>query len=293
MAGLEEQMEGVSRESLPEKEEVETTVEEKPTESEAQAKDEEGKTKDEGRTPENIYRETTRKLDKFRDDQQQFQRDVLNQITGMAEKIATNSTAPAAPAVKTLEDYSVAELSTIRNGLEKEDPRIAEIDTLIARRYVSDEVDSRVSAVTARQEVEHERKRAGELAQERFPDLNDETSEFYQKVDRKLRQMSPTLKENNPRIVLDTANEVAISEGVTAKTTRTLRSPDRPGANQRDNAKPAPKTKEEYIMPLEEAKRIAGKLKDAMGREFTDKEIDNIRKGHNDYHENRGMFTTG
>jgi hypothetical protein len=293
MADLNDQLKGVELDS-PTNEDVSEEVSEE-TKVSTDAETEEKAEKSE-RTPENVYRETVRKLEKYETDNRKFQQDVFAQLqdinTKILEKLGDVAKAPAAQA-KTIDDYSVAELTAHRDSLPENDPQRAQLDMVIADKIVNEKVDKRVAEATSQQRIENIRTEAIKEATQRYPDLAVNGSEFHRKVDARIRGMDEHYVRNNPRIVLDIANDVAIEEGIMAVSgRRTVRSPDKPGANKRDSAAPAPKEeKPELPMSEAEAQKIAKKLEKAMGRKFTKEEIQRIRENHSSYHQDRHLFT--
>jgi hypothetical protein len=293
MPNLEDQMKNVDLESLPKVDDVpEKSLEEEPEVDETKGESEDEKKE---RTPENVYRETARKLDKYKDDNQAFQQKLLAQqqefFAGILDKINTTQ-APADKPKASIEDYSVAELTAYRDGLEADNPQRGQLDTLIADKIVNEKVERKVSEFTGKQRNEDMRTKAVEEAVQRYPDLAVKGSDFRRKVDARIQQMDNNYVKSNYRVVLDVANDVAANEGIAAQTARkVIRPPDRPGANKRDSAKPVPKEKEELPMSEAEANKIAKSMKKALGRDFTKEEILEIRKNHADYHAHKHLYT--
>jgi hypothetical protein len=249
--------------------------------------DGDGDKEPEGRTIDNVYGELSRKQEVFQEKMMAKMGNILSTVTeALAAKPAGSQ------AQRTLEDYSVEELTAYRNNLPEDDPNRAGLDHTIADKIVDEKVRKQVQAITGRDRAESQRETAVTQAVERYPDLADEDSDFYQQVDAKIRKLDQSYVNANPRVVMDIANEVAIADGVKPTALRqTLRVPGKPNANRRDGGAPAPGTKVELKMSDQEARKIAKRLEGAMGRKFSDKEIQKIREDHQSYDENRNLFT--
>ena len=247
-----------------------------------------------GRTIDNVYGELSRKQEKTDENQRKFQENLMTQMGNLVREVTEKLSTPAAgtQAQKTLEDYSVAELTTYRDNLPAEDPQRAQMDSLIADKIVNQKVQEQVHKITGMDRMQVQRERVAVQAVDRYPDLADENSSFYQKVDARIRSLDPSYVDGNPRVAMDVANEVAIAEGISPTRARqTLRVPGKPSATRREGAAPAPQAKDELSMTTEEATRIAKKLEGALGKKFTKEQIEDIRKNHQSYHDNRSLFT--
>ena len=232
-----------------------------------------------GRTIDNVYGELSRK-------QEKFQSDMMSQMGNLVRDVTEKLNSPPAgqQGPRTVDDYSIAELTAYRDGLPAEDQQRPNLDSLIADKIVNEKVRQQVQEITGYDRLEAERGRAILQATERYPDLADEGSAFWGKVDSKIRSMSADYVNSNPRVVLDVANEVAIAEGVSPNRERTLvRVPGKPSANRADGSRPAPKDETKLKMTKDEAMKIAKKLENALGRKFTDEDIQRIREDHMDY----------
>lgn len=305
MSGLKDQFGGVDPKSLIGQETEDGVLEETDEDLELEegdspdgekAKDSEKAEDDDskGRTIDNVYGELSRKQEKADENQRQFQENLMTQMGNLVREVTDKlgTQVAGSQAQRTLEDYSVAELTAFRDKLPAEDPQRAQMDSLIADKIVNEKVHQQVQAITGRDRVQAQRERTVEQAVERYPDLADENSSFYQKVDARIRKLDPNYVDENPRVVMDVANEVAIAEGVSPTRARqTLRVPGKLSASRREGAAPAPKEKEELSMTTEEATRIAHKLEGALGKKFTKEQIQEIRKNHQSYSDNSSMFT--
>lgn len=294
MTGLRDQFEGVNRDSLAgqgkdndsleevTKEELESA---ESTELETDKGESEGDDS-EGRTIENVYGELSRKQEKADERQQAFQEQMINQMGQLVRDVTASRNDPPAgqQGPKAIGDYSVIELQAIQKDMAADDPQRAQIDALISDKVVDDKVRRQVQEITGQERTQAQREVVVLQAVERYPDLDNENSSFYQKVDQKIRALDPNYVARNPRAIMDVANEVAIAEGINPKQARTImRVPGRSGATKADGGRPAPKDEVESTMSEAEAIRIGKRLKGALGRDFTKEQIKTIREDHSDY----------
>lgn len=298
MAGLKDQFMSVDPKSLigqgSEDDVLESDADENSSETEVSSdgeNDESSENSEENesnsRTIDNVYGELTRK-------QNDFQEKILGEIGRLVSQVSDlASVKPAGPqGPKTLEDYSSAELTAYRDKLPAEDPQRENLSSAIANAIVNEKVQVAVNDITGRDRLQSQREAAVTEAIERYEDLADETSSFYQKVDAKVKSLDPNYVAANPRVVMDVANEVAIAAGINpTKARQVLRVPGKLSASKREGAAPAPENDDELLMSEKEARKIATSLKGALGRELTDKELLDIRKNHKSYYDNRSMFT--
>ena len=297
MTGLKDQFKGVNTESLT-VQDTEDILEEETEEYEVDTDvdtdvdtEDPVETKSKGRTIENVYGELTRKQKEDRDNLMSQISSLGNMVQTLTEQLSSKSTA-GAQGPKTLDDYSVADLTQYRDSLSADDPQRSQYDSLIADKIVNQKVVEQVHAITGRERMKSQRESAVTQAIERYPELRDESSSFYQKVDAKVRALPDDYKAANPRVVMDVANEVAIAEGINPSRVRqTLRVPGKPSATRRDGAPAAPASKPKLTMSDAEARAHAKKLEGAMGRKFTNEEIMKIRENHQSYSDNRNLFT--
>lgn len=247
----------------------------------------------EGRTIDNVHGEFSRKFGDIATRQGRFEDAVMRRLDDLASKISGRQPEQQQPKTK-LEDYSVAELTAYLNGLPADNPQRAQVEGVIADKIVNDKVRDAVKDITGREQAKAAKRESLRVAVERYPDLKDETSPFWQAVDRELRYRGDGYAQTNPNAVLDVANEMAQRMGVTAKRNirTTPRVPDRPGANRRDHAAPV-QSDEQFAMSEEDALKIAGKLEAALGRKFKPEEIKKIRENHASYKGAQNLFVRG
>lgn len=302
MPGLKDQLKSVSPESLaglgsendPQDEIVDEEVETEETEEVETEETETEEEESEGRTIDNVYGELTRKQEKAEEMQQKFNQSMLSQMGNLVENVTERLAAQPAgqQGPKTVEDYSVAELTAHRDSLPAEDPNRTQLDSVIADKIVNEKVRAQVQEITGMDRMQAQREAAALEAVERYPELADETSQFYRKVDQRIRSLDSAYVNANPRVAMDVANEVAIAQGVSPTQPRTrMVVPGKPNATRRDGGAPVPKAESKLKMSEAEAMKIAKSLEGALGRKFTKKEILEIRENHKSYDDNRGLFT--
>jgi hypothetical protein len=284
MSGLKDQFESVGAESLaatgddhliePETPQVDS--------QEATADDQAGK----GRTIDNVYGELSRKHERL-------EKTVTERLDRLFARLDSAPSRPETQQPKTLEDYSVDELTTHLNSLPPDSPQRPQVESAIAHRIVNDKVKTAVAEATGRERMNQSKREAIRVAKERYPDLGKEGSPFWNAVDRELRYRGEAFAQGNPNAVLDVANEVAARMGVSAQRNArtTVRVPERP-ANRRDGAAPV-QGDEQFVMTEQEANGIATRLEAALGRKFTQDEITKIRSDHASYHGAKNLFVRG
>jgi hypothetical protein len=282
---LREQLQGVTPPSDPPTEEQPIEDEylepNEPTEDADDGDDGESSEGGQGRPAENYYRELIRKSEEREE-----------RMLQMMERIADSSAAVRSEPVKksgdSLDDRSVEELEGLRDQVP-EDRRSA-FDAYLNKRRVTEEVESRMSALEQRTEVRTARQGAGQEAVNRYPDLADPTSDFAKKVNAKLRTLGRQYIDANPRAIVDVANEVAITEG------RQFRSqPGRRPKGSQANRSSTPVDNEsrgakgKQFQSKEETAKIAERLSRALprGKKF---DIDKINERANEYDQNRDLF---
>lgn len=263
--------------------ELEVEEDETPKGAEAEgSEDEDGK---DGRDLNNIYREFSRKQEKFQRAMQQQFRDTINELTTALRE--TRPSQPDKPSGNSLDDLSVDQLKNMR-GQVPEEQREAFNDYLM-ERIITDEVGKRTTQLTKNQTFELQRAKANQSAVDRYPQLKDKSSEFRSAVEAELRARGgKDYAQANPAAVLDVANEIAAQTGVRANVGTTVvrprRQPLQPSATRK--GKPV-QTKEEETMTDEQARAIAKRLEGATGVKF---DIQKIKERHKMYKDNQDLF---
>lgn len=246
----------------------------------------------EGRTIDNVHGEFSRKFGEISKQSQDFQNSIMRRLDDLASRISGRQPETQQPKTK-LEDYSVAELQAYMTALPADNPQRAQVEAVITDKIVNEKIDARVQDITGRERLKVTKREAVRVATERYPDLRNESTDFWKQVDQELRYRGDGYAQSNPNAVLDVANEVAQRMGVQAKRNvrTTVRVPDRP-ANRRDGAAPVQKD-EQFAMSEEEANQIAEKLETALGRKFKPEEIKRIRENHASYVGAKNLFVRG
>lgn len=299
MAGLNDFLEGV--ESVSPADEVDDNLTQDPEdELDADTDDPSADSDDEGsgeegegkggksRTPENIYREVSRKQDKMEADNRKFQEKVFGTLERITENLAKNS-APAEPDNANgdaLSKYSVTQLKELRAQVP--DEKREAFDEYVIERMVQDKIEARMSASEQARDASYTRKDTAQRAVDQFPDLLDTSSEFAKTVDRELRQRGKSYAENNPHALLDVASSVAVKMGIGRRAVTNPRLPVGGHATRR-NAAPNKGGADDLTMSRERANDLASRLEGALpkGKKFN---IDSIRKSAQEYSDNADLF---
>jgi len=228
----------------------------------------------------NLQREMDRKLEK---QQREFLASQERLMEKMLEKFSESSYRSSKPS--TLEEMSLAQLQSLRAeaaGLENVDPNtLKSIDDAIVNRRVQDTVDARLGSFTKEQRANMERDAAKAEALQKYPDLRNPQSEFYQKVDRYLQVRGEAYVKSNPQAVLDAAARIAVEEGI---------QPARAAVPNVARSRTAPKLDHEAEPDMENIKALAKIYKHRDGRPYTDEELKKIAKRKEAY--KNGKFLT-
>lgn len=178
-----------------------------------------------------------------------------------------------------LDRMSVAQLQQLRTTLQPDQQR--QLDDYLMPRIIRETVRSEVATANRSQAVDQARRQAGTQAATRYPDLMDPTSDFHQRVNARLMQLGRGYIDQNPRAVLDVANEVAIETGYAGRISRA-----QPTVANRSNQGPVPQQGPPAIN-----ERIANRLADAMpGRKFDPKRV---AEGIKFYQQNQDAIVRG
>lgn len=234
--------------------------------SEEGTDDESGTQKKQGRTIENVRGELLRKLR----EENETTRRLLNQVlqTIQSAPVPTQSKKP-----ETLDDLPVETLESQR-GQVPEDKR-AEFDSYLIKRRIDEGIRNGLTAVQEEQKYGDERRRANQIAVDRYPELSNRGSQFYAEVNRRLAALDPNHRKYNPRIVLNLAEDVASEQGIQPrKVTPRFRSTGAPSSVRSDKPASSKEAAPNVIGGDKEYDEIAEKLKHAMkGRPFNKERI--------------------
>lgn len=232
-----------------------------------------------GRDIENVRREMLRKMDnrfgEF-DNQMEQLMQAVSKLT--AQKPSTNGT-------DQLENMSADELAQLRSNVPEE--KLGEFDALVQQKRNKEYVDTRFQQLQMTQKTHTERHRFNKMAVDRYPDLSDPDSDFAQEVDRQLRSVDPELRDRNPRVVYDIANDVAMSRGVSPQIRRTVR------ATAPTNTGPAEKANQDVqLMSDERREELKRRLQSSLpkGGKFDDDDLKDTEKF---IQENQHLYTSG
>ena len=133
--------------------------------------------------------------------------------------------------------HSIGDLEQHAAGLEATDPNRQTILDHVQERKITDAVQKQVATFTTEQKMANARTEWGNKATNKYPELNDPSSDFFKQTDKELKSMEQSVVAVNPRAVYDAANAVAQSLDVKPAQRRTV---TKPGATK-SAAKPAEK----------------------------------------------------
>ncbi len=200
--------------------------------------------------------------------QSESEQRILAQLTQLANTVASLANKPTSVASgeKTLDEMSVDELKALKAKVVG-NPDIpaekkAEFEEYYTDRKVADRVNSTLNKFQESEKVGSERKRANQLAVDRYPQLLDRTSEMRLEVTKRLDAMDQNYHKYNPRIVLNIAEDVAGDLGVAPRTVKGARGGSAPSSVNRSQ-KPTTSKAVEGTMTEAEYNKIAEKLRHA------------------------------
>ena len=156
-----------------------------------------------------------------------------------------------------------------------------ELDRLIAQRRIDESVAARVDARLADQSRLQMRIEANRTAYGRWPELRDPGSQLYQVTNQVLNERGST---NDPRALLDAANEAGMRLGLQAKSTRSFSDVTVPTGTQ-----PPADHGGRDAMSREEAAAIAQRLQHALpgGKKFN---LERATELHGQYVEHKDLY---
>lgn len=209
MADLTDQLKGVTHADPPVAEpEGDPKPKEKPVK---------GGDKGDERTLDNIHGEFTRKLKEQQAKIDGMFSQLSNQVGQLAKSSQSSSPTPDNSNVNDLETYSVAQLESLKQTTDWS--QVAEGDKdkfegILSKRRIDEALNTKLAVFTEQNQLDGDRQRFGQIAVDRFPDLSDPTSEMARKVDVMIQAAPESQILGNPRIVLDFANDVAITMNI-------------------------------------------------------------------------------
>jgi hypothetical protein len=234
-----------------------------------------------GRTVDNVHGELTRKLDQ----QREYFTGVVSSLEQKIERLleARSGGEPAKPTSQnSLDDLSLQDLRNIRPNVPKD--QLAAFDEYVSERSIEEKVQSQVQAIQQQQQYAQAEVEANKQAVNRWPDLRDKSSAIYAKTNEILARMGDRA-DNDPRAVLNAANEAGIELGLAP---RTVQGPRMTGVRHTapggTNAPPPDKAS-----TIDEARlnEIAGKLGGAFkGGKISDEALERIRESTAIYRDN-------
>ncbi len=243
-----------------------------------------------GRSLDNVRGEFQRKFEGLQRDNQR-----------MADELAALRDQPAAPApstpapetqATTLDDMSIADLEAMRPKIDA-DKKDA-FDAYLIDRKVQHGVKTGLDEFRTEHTFEQKEQVSNERAFSRWPQLHNQSSDFWQTTNRILKEMGETA-DSNPGAVLHAANEAGLELGIKPQSFR-------PEVTRRDpvslqsgrSSRPGPRDRNEVDINSDEHKAIQRTLGSVMpGRKFSDKQLTRIAKNTKKYVDNIDLFTRG
>lgn len=224
------------------------------------------------RPAENVRREVLRKHDELK-------AEVLG-LRDLVTQLVSAKTAPASP--QTLDDMSVDQLRDLK--LKIPDERKAEFDAYYQERVIDDRLNTKLTKHAETERQAQARKRANQVAVDRYPQLLDRASAFRAEVNRRMATLDPNYIRYNERIVLNIAEDVASEQGLSPRTVKGSRSFGQPGSTRRSEA-PVKDGSVQGTMSDAEYEKIASKLKHAKKGGFDKTRIMARNKEYQDFNQ--------
>jgi len=233
------------------------------------------------RTLENVRRELLRKQEK----QEQKQAETAALLAQIASTVATiASTKPVSEKTgRTLDDMSLEELRILKAQVPEE--KKAEFDEYYEDRKITDRVNLKLNQYSESEKHDAERKRANQLAVDRYPQLMDRVSQLRLEVNRRLDGLDQNFIRYNPRIVLNITDDVAQDMGITPRVIKGTRSVSQPSSTRRSE-KPTNTSEASDVLSDAEYEKISAKLKHAKKGGFDKARVMARAAEYNDF--NRG-----
>lgn len=236
-----------------------------------------------GRTVENVHGELTRKLEQ----QKEYFTGVVSSLEAKIERLLeARSTASGEPAqsksANTLDDLSLQDLRNIRPQVP-EDQREA-FDQYLRDREIKETVQAEVRSAEQIRQYQAAEADANKQAVNRWPDLRDKSSAIYSKTNEILARMGDAA-DNDPRAVLNAANEAGIELGLIP---RVVQGPRVTGVRHTaPGGTNAPAPSDPANVDTERLNEIAGKLGGAFkGGKISDEAMERIRENTAFYRQN-------
>ncbi len=247
----------------------------------------EGKEKDKERTPENVYRELSRKAEDERAENREFQKGMLATMDRMSERISEFRTPvkPDQPTGGSLDNYTLAQLDEVRGQVPAD--RKDAFEAYVTERKMDAKVDEKFAAQQVAMGFESQRESSVQEAVSMYPDLADESSNFYKDVDTALRARGAAYSKSNAQAVLDVASYVAARTGYGVR--QTANPPRVPGRPNHLNTAPVKTKAPDMSMTEERTVELSAALEGALpkGKKFDNKKM---RENASEYIDNAELF---
>ncbi len=221
-----------------------------------------------GRSLENVRGELLRKLEKSEQSTRELLAENARLLGQMMQMIQTGPAATQSKKPESLDDISLSELESQRGQVPEE--KRAEFDSYLIRRRIDEGIKTGITKVQEESKYADERRKANQLAVDRFPQLSNRGSELYAEVNRRLSTLDPNFRKYNPRIVLNLTEDIASELGIAPRKVSARPRITNGPSSIRSDSKPAPHTEQgSSVLGDEEFAKIAKRLGHAMkGRKF-------------------------
>jgi len=208
----------------------------------------------------------------------------LARMEGMLQSIVSAPApqpTPATPAQPpSIENMSAAQLEALRPQVPED--RRGELDQLIQQRRIDESIATGIDQRLSVHQAQQQRVEANQTAYGRWPELHDKGSTLYQMANRVLNERGVS---NDPRALLDAANEAGMRLGLQPKAHTHMAGPGVP----HNNSQPAPGPAAPQGISQEDATAIAQRLRGALpgGKQFN---LEKVQEQSAAYEKNRGLF---
>jgi hypothetical protein len=231
------------------------------------------------RTVENVRRELLRKLDKSNKEMMEQLRSMQATMQEATRQYGVPAKAPSS--AQTLDDLSITELEAMRASIPPENKD--RFEEYLQERKIDAKVSERLDKYSQTTERKTSEQRFNTTAVDRWPLHRYSSSSFYRVADRILSEMPGSA--DNPRAVLDAANEAGLELGIAPST-----GVQRGGRRSPGTVAPGRATKSgpggSGAPDLDSMRTIANSLRDAMpGHKFTEEQLKRIAKRQRQYQE--------
>lgn len=174
-----------------------------------------------GRTADNVRGELLRKQEKASAETSQMIGALNTQIAELKGMLQGSLTQPKPQTAATpqVDEMTADQLRAYRTQVPEDN--LGEFDTIVKDKEREEKLDSKFRSFAEEQRLKQDFEKSADIARERYPDLGRYDSEFHLAVQAELNKYSNDQVLQRPTLLLDVANEVALSQGITKPQART------------------------------------------------------------------------